>query len=246
MSDSSCEYIIYTPGRKQNVLLLHTVINPSPGPRQLILFVLPMKFCTQMEQNRRIPSSSLNCCFSAARFPFWFFLFCFRVSAGTGVIHYLDTQIWWHTETHVYAHATLYGAATLSLILPVWAPSFHGTIFFCRIRIPLKGFRSDHWSWVGGDGRRLLNTKQWWRRELHRGSHSSRTEERKGEDEGRRGDKVETISMKSTTQEGYLEGLIRTGERDWVGKRRRGGQPLSRCGACRGRRRCLSCCQGYW
>lgn len=52
LSDCSCEYIIYTPGWKQNVIPVHTVITPSPGMRQLILFVLPMKFCTQVIQNR--------------------------------------------------------------------------------------------------------------------------------------------------------------------------------------------------
>lgn len=57
---------------------------------------------------------------------------------------------------------------------------------------------------------------------------------------------MDSISMKSTTQESCLEGLRRkrqAGEKR--GERRRGGQPLSQRGACRGWRRCLSCCQGY-
>lgn len=94
MSDSACEYIIYTPGQKQDVMLLHTVITPSPGPRQLILFVLPMKFCTQMEQNRdpvELAELLFLCC--SISFIFFFFVFCFRVSACTGVVHYLYTQV---------------------------------------------------------------------------------------------------------------------------------------------------------
>lgn len=73
MSDSSCESIIYTPGWKQNVILVHTVITPFPAPRQLILFALPMKFCTQMEQNRDPVELAelLFCCCS------FFFVFVF-------------------------------------------------------------------------------------------------------------------------------------------------------------------------
>lgn len=42
-------------------------------------------------------------------------------------------------------------------------------LFFNRIKIPGKGFRSGHWSGAGGDGHRLLNKKKRWRREVHRG-----------------------------------------------------------------------------
>lgn len=90
MSDSAFEYIIYTPGQKQNVMLLHTVITPSPGLRQYI-FVLPMKFCTQMEQNRD-PVELAELLFLCCSISFFFF-FCFRVSACTGVVHYLYTQV---------------------------------------------------------------------------------------------------------------------------------------------------------
>lgn len=107
MSDSACEYIIYTPGQKQNVMLLHTVITPSPGPRQLILFVLPMKFCTQMNKTE-IPSSLLNCCFSAAQFPFFvvfFFVLFSGICLHRGGSLSLHTSLMAHK--HTYTHAQL-------------------------------------------------------------------------------------------------------------------------------------------
>lgn len=38
-----------------------------------------------------------------------------------------------------------------------------------RIKIPGKGLGSGHWSGAGANGHRLLNKKQRWRREVHRG-----------------------------------------------------------------------------
>lgn len=80
MSDCSCEYITYTQGRvyiiysQQNVIPVQTVITPSPGTRQLILFALPMKFCTQMLQNRD-PRRAHCTALSAAQVPSFFFVF---------------------------------------------------------------------------------------------------------------------------------------------------------------------------
>lgn len=106
MSDSACEYIIYTPGQKQDVMLLHTVITPSPGPRQLILFVLPMKFCTQMEQNRdpvELAELLFLCCSISFFFFFLFFVFGYLLAPGWFII---STHKFDGTQTHVYARAT--------------------------------------------------------------------------------------------------------------------------------------------
>lgn len=165
MSDSAFEYIIYTPGQKQNVMLLHTVITPSPGLRQYI-FVLPMKFCTQMEQNRD-PVELAELLFLCCSISFFFF-FCFRVSACTGVVHYLYTQVWWNTNTRIRTRNSVGSSYIESNIASLsFVTLWH--YFFNRIKIPGKGFRSGHWSGAGGDGHQLLNKKQRWRREVHRG-----------------------------------------------------------------------------
>lgn len=81
--------------------------------------------------------------------------------------------------------------------------------FFNRIKIPGKGFMSGHWSGAGGDGHRLLNKKQRRRREVHRGQPLLPYRRVKGRKKGGGGDKMESISMKSTIHEGCLEGLRR-------------------------------------
>lgn len=103
MSDSACEYIIYTPGQKQNVMLLHTVITPSPGPRQLILFVLPMKFYTQMEQNRD-PVELAELLFLCCSISFFFFVFS-GICLHRGGSLSLHTSLMAHK--HTYRHAQL-------------------------------------------------------------------------------------------------------------------------------------------
>lgn len=82
MSDSSCESIIYTPGWKQNVIPAHTVITLFPAQRQLILFVLPMKFWTQMEQNRD-PVELAELLFRCGSISF-FFVVVFRCLLAPG------------------------------------------------------------------------------------------------------------------------------------------------------------------
>lgn len=103
MSNSACEYIIYTPGQKQNVILLHTVIAPSPGPRQLILFVLPMKFCTQMEQNRD-PVELAELLFLYCSISFFFFFFL--------VFGYLLAPGWFIISTHKFDGTQTHARAT--------------------------------------------------------------------------------------------------------------------------------------
>lgn len=99
---------------------------------------------------------------------FLFFFLFFRVSACTGVVHYRYTQVWWHTNTRIRTHNSV-GSSYIDSNIASLSSVTLWHYFFNRIKIPGKGFRSGHWSGAGGDGHRLLNKKQRWRREVHRG-----------------------------------------------------------------------------
>lgn len=146
MSDSSCESIICTPGWKRNVILAHTVITPFLAPRQLILFVLPIKFCTQMEQNRD-PVELAELLFCSCSISFFLLLFS-GVCLHQGDSLSLHTSMMAHTNTHIHTRNSVTSSYSISQSEMC---HFMAQFFFSsKIKIPGKGFKSDQWPCVEG------------------------------------------------------------------------------------------------